>query len=77
MVTPSFGFLLRGEYRDAFVWLGTERAYVTKSWRGVAGLRYVLTARAILKAELVHNGEYGRIPNIPNDVVTSSLVMGF
>ena len=77
MVTPSFGFLLRGEYRDAFVWLGTERAYLTKSWRGVAGLRYVLTARAVFKLEFLHNGEYGRIPNIPNDVVTSSLVMAF
>jgi hypothetical protein len=77
MVTPSFGFLVRGEYRDALVWLGTERAYLTKTWRALGGLRYVLTPRAVLKAELLHNAEYGGIPNIPNDVVTSSLVMGF
>jgi hypothetical protein len=77
MVTPSFGFLLRAEYRDALVWQGSERAYATKTWRAVAGLRYVLAARAVLKLEFLHNAEYGRIPNIPNDVVTSSLVMGF
>jgi len=77
MVTPSFGFLVRGEYRDALVWLGTERAYLTKTWRAVAGLHYVLTSRAVLKAELLHNAEYGGIPDIRNDVVTSSLVMGF
>jgi hypothetical protein len=77
MLTPSFGFLVRGEYRDAFVWLGTERAYLTRTWRAVGGLRYVLTPRTVAKVEFLHNAEYGGIPNIPNDVVTSSLVMGF
>jgi hypothetical protein len=77
MLTSSFGFLARGEFRDAFVWLGTERAYITQSWRATGGLRWVVTARAVLKAEYLHNGEYGRIPSIPNDVFTTSLVMGF
>ena len=65
-----------GEYRDAFVWLGTDRAYLTKSWRATAGLRCVLTARAVLKAEYLHNGEYGGIPAIRNDVFTTSFVLG-
>jgi hypothetical protein len=77
MWTPSFGMLGRGEYRDAFVWLSDQRAYVTKSWRATLGLRWVLTPRAVVKAEYLHNGEYGGIPTIANDILTSSLVMGF
>ena len=30
MLTPSLGVLGRGEFRDAFVWLDTQRAYLTK-----------------------------------------------
>jgi hypothetical protein len=77
MWTPSFGMLGRGEYRDAFVWLSDQRAYVTKSWRATLGLRWVLTPRAVVKAEYLHNGEYGGVPTIANDILTSSLVMGF
>jgi len=77
MWTPSFGMLGRGEYRDAFVWLSDQRAYLTKSWRATFGLRWVLTPRAVVKAEYLHNGEYGGIPKIANDILTSSLVMGF
>lgn len=77
MLTSSLGVLGRGEYRDAFVWLSDQRAYLTKSWRATAGLRWVLTTRAVLKAEYLRNGEYDGIPNIANDVFTSSLVMGF
>lgn len=75
MLSASWGILGRAEYRDAFIWLGTERAYITKSWRGTAGLRWVLTARAVVKAEYLRNGEYGKVPSIPNDVFTSSLVL--
>jgi hypothetical protein len=81
MVTPWLGFLGRGEFRDAFVWLGNpagdvraNRAYLTKSWRATAGCRIVFSERVVLKAEYLHNGEYGGIPQIPNDVFTSSIV---
>jgi hypothetical protein len=77
MINPSIGVLARLEYRDAFVWLGSERAYVTKSWRGTIGARWVITARATVKAEFLHNGEYGRLPSVPNDVFTSSLVLEY
>jgi hypothetical protein len=76
MINPSWGVLARAELRDAVVWLGSERAYVTKSWRGTAGLRWVVTTRATIKAEYLRNGEYGRVPGVDNDVFTSSLVLG-
>jgi hypothetical protein len=81
MVTPWLGLLARGEYRDAFVWLGNptspdgaNRAYLTKSWRATGGLRLVFNERIMLKAEYLRNGEYGGIPEIRNDMFTSSLV---
>jgi hypothetical protein len=77
MFTPSFGALGRIEYRDALVWLGSERAYVTRSWRATVGGRWVITARATLKAEYLHNGEFGRIPQVANDVFTVSLVLSY
>jgi hypothetical protein len=82
MATPMFGFLGRGELRDAFVWqgdpngdTGANRAYLTKSWRGVGGVRMVFNERVIFKAEYLHNGEYGGIPSIKNDMFTTSLLL--
>jgi hypothetical protein len=77
MLTPTWGLLGRAEYRDAFVTLGTDRAYLTKSWRATAGVRCVMTRWAVLKAEYLRNGEYGGLPNVPNDVFTSSLVLSY
>jgi len=34
----------------------------------------VFSERVVLKVEYLHNGEYGGIPQIPNDVFTSSIV---
>ena len=77
MLTSSLGVVGRGGLRDAFVWLGDQRAYLTKSWRATLGLRWVLTTRAVFKAEFLKNVEYGGVPYVPNDVFTTSLVMGF
>jgi hypothetical protein len=77
MLTPSFGVLGRAEFRDAFVWLADQRAYLTKSWRATVGLRYVVTTRAVAKAEYLRNGEYDGVPAVANDIFTSSLVMSF
>jgi Putative beta-barrel porin-2, OmpL-like. bbp2 len=81
-VLPHVGLIGRAEYRDAFVWLGdpnaasgADRAYLTKSWRGTGGVRVTFTDRVLLKAEYLHNGEYGGLPTIRNDVVTTSLVL--
>jgi hypothetical protein len=82
MATPMFGFLGRAELRDAFVWLGdstadsgANRAYLTKSWRGVLGGRVVFSERVVFKAEYLRNGEYGGIPEIKNDIFTTSLLL--
>jgi hypothetical protein len=77
MLTASWGLLGRMEYRDAFIALDSNRAYVTQSWRATGGARWVLKSWAVVKAEYLHNGEYGRIPAIRNDVFTSSLVLGY
>ena len=82
MVTPIFGVYGRGDLRDALVWLGNpasmngaDRLYITKSWRATGGVRAVINEHIVLKAEYLHNGEYGRIPQIANDVFTSSLLL--
>lgn len=77
LVTPMIGVLVRGDLRDARVALGDERLYLTKSWRATGGLRLVLNPRMLVKAEYLHNGEYGGVPNFANDVVTSSLVLSY
>jgi len=77
MVTPKLGLLGRAEVRDARVWLGTDRLYITKGWRATGGLRYVANEHVIIKAEYLHNGEYGGVPQIRDDVFTSSLILAF
>src|SRR5262245_8805846 len=77
LVTPLIGVLGRAEFRDAEVRQGMERLYITKNWRGVAGLRLIFSPNAIIKAEYSHNGEYGGMPSIPDDVITTSAVMAF
>jgi len=84
MLTSFLGVLVRGELRDAFVWLGdptlpggADRLYVTKSWRATGGLRIVVNERIVGKIEYLHNGEYGGVPSIPNDVFTTSVVMSY
>ncbi|HMG52716.1 MAG TPA: hypothetical protein VK601_04535, partial [Kofleriaceae bacterium] len=74
IVTPVIGLLGRAEFRDAEVHQGMERLYITKNWRATAGVRLSLNANAIVKAEVSHNGEYGGVPSIPDDVVTTSAV---
>jgi hypothetical protein len=40
-------------------------------------LRVVFNENVALKAEYLHNGEYGGVPDITNDVFTSSLVLAY
>jgi hypothetical protein len=77
-----WGLLARGEHRDARVWLGNpalpsggDRLYITKVWRATFGARVMLSDWVVVKVEYLHNAEYGGLPNIPNDVFTSSLVL--
>ncbi len=68
------GLLARAELRDADVRLADERLYITRSWRAVAGARLILSPSIVVKAEVLHNGEYGGVPGFANDVLTTSLV---
>jgi hypothetical protein len=77
-----WGLLLRGEHRNARVWLGNpalpgggDRLYITKVWRATFGARVMLSDWVVLKLEYLRNGEYGGLPQIRNDVFTSSLVL--
>ncbi len=76
-ITSLIGVMVRGEFRDAFVWLGDERAYLTRSWRATVGARLSFNEHVTLKAEYLFNGEYGGVPFVPNDVFTSSLVLAY
>lgn len=77
ILTPIIGVLARAEFRDAQVQESMERLYITKNWRATAGVRFIFNPNAILKAEFSHNGEYGGVPGINDDVVTTSAVMAF
>ena len=77
LLTPVIGLLGRAEMRDALVQQSTERLYITKNWRAVAGVRLIFNPQAMVKAEYSHNGEYGGTPSIPDDVITTSAVMAF
>jgi hypothetical protein len=77
MFLPFLGGYVRGDLRDAFVTLTTERAYLTKSYRITGGLRAVLTPQAVIKAEYLHNREYGGIDEFMNDIFTTSFVFSY
>ncbi|HEX3901968.1 MAG TPA: hypothetical protein VH853_03900 [Polyangia bacterium] len=84
MATPLLGLYARGGVRDADVWLGDpaslaggDRLYITREWRATGGVRVVVNEHIVAKAEYLHNGEYGGIPQIPDDVFTSSMVLSY
>lgn len=77
LVLPYLGVLARGGLRDALVDLGTERAYLTKSWRVTGGLKAIVNPHVAIKAEYLYNGEFGGIAGFRNDVFTSSLVLSY
>ena len=77
MITPFLGVMARADFRNAWVTLGLERAYLTQSWRATGGVRVVFNRHFVLKGEYLHNGEYGELPQIDNDIFTSSLVVSY
>jgi hypothetical protein len=69
------GLWLRADWRDAFVSLGSERAYLTKQARFTGGLRWLFNPHIVAKAEYYHNQELGDIEQFDNDMVTSSVLL--
>jgi hypothetical protein len=67
----------RVDYRDATHWSGASFVYISDLGRATLGLRAEIGTRVIVKAEATKNEELGDVPTIPNDVVTSSLVIEY
>jgi len=65
----------RVDWRDADHQSGTSFVYIAKLVRFTVGLRAEIGTRVILKAEGTLNRELGPIPQFPNDVFTTSLVL--
>lgn len=75
--TGQLGLIARFEERHALNLRGDEFVYLIDIRRVVAGARYFLHPRVILKAEYLHNVELEPLPSFDNDVFTSSLVVQF
>ena len=77
MILPQLGVMARAAVRDAIVTLGTDRIYITKQIQYTAGVRVVVNPHIMVKAEYLHNQEYGGVPSFLDDIFTSSLILGF
>ncbi len=77
LVMPWLGVIVRGDLRNADVALTNERIYITRSWRLTGGLKAVFNQHIQVKAEYLHNGEFGEVRSFDNDIFTSSLVLSY
>jgi hypothetical protein len=68
---------LRADWRDALHQSGGSFVYVSKLARATVGLRLELGEAVIVKAEYTFNRELGAVPQFPDDIFTSSLVVKF
>lgn len=73
--TNMFTPYVRVDWRDALHRGGASFVYISELVRGTVGLRTEIGSRVIWKAEFIKNFELGAIPQFPNDVVTTSLVI--
>jgi hypothetical protein len=71
------GLLARAEVRDAIVSQALDRIYITKGIRYTGGVRVIFGPHTVVKAEYLHNVEYGGVPSFDNDVFTTSLVLAY
>jgi len=67
----------RVDWRSARHRDGASFVYESQLMRATGGLRLELGTSAILKAEYTWNRELGPLPQIPNDVFTSALVIKY
>jgi hypothetical protein len=67
----------RVDWRSAVHQSGASFVYVSDVARATAGLRVELGAHTVLKAEYTVNRELGRVPEIANDIFTSSMVVRY
>jgi len=67
----------RVDWRDAMHQNGASFVYISDLMRATVGLRTEIGSRVIVKVEATKNQELGRIPQFPDDVVTSSLILKY
>jgi hypothetical protein len=65
------------DWRDAVHQNGDSFVYISDLMRVTVGLRMEIGTRVILKFEATKNQELGRIPQFPDDVATSSLILRY
>lgn len=67
----------RTDWRDALHRDGMSFVYISELLRVTPGIRLEIGAHVIIKAEYTVNTELGRIPEFPNDVFTSALIIRY
>ena len=68
---------VRADWRDALHENGASFVYVSKLARATVGVRAEIGDAVIFKAEYTFNHELGAIPQFPDDILTTSLVVKF
>lgn len=68
---------LRVDFRQALHQSGASFVYNSDAVRFTGGLRFELGTHVIAKAEYTHVREVGRLPDFPDDVFTSSLILKY
>ncbi len=76
-VTNVFEPYARVDWRDATHQDGASFVYLSQVLRATAGLRAEIGQSVVVKAEYTVNRELGRIPQFPDDIFTSALVVKF
>jgi hypothetical protein len=76
-LTNTFIPYVRMDWRDAVHQNGDSFVYISDLMRATVGLRMEIGTRVILKVEATKNRELGRIPQFPDDVATSSLILRY
>lgn len=74
-VTPTLIPYLRVDWRSAVHINGTQFVYESHTLRATVGAQFSMTSRIIGKLEYTYNRELGGIPQFPDDVLTTSLVV--
>jgi hypothetical protein len=67
----------RVDWRDALHRSGESFLYISELMRVTGGVRLELGTNVIVKAEYTYNRELGRIPQFPDDIFTSSMVVKY
>lgn len=74
-VAPWFTPYVRIDWRSAVHTKGAEFVYESHTWRTTIGGQFEVTSRILGKLEYTFNRELGGIPEFPDDVLTSSIVV--